>query len=108
MSIIVYGDHGIVTRAPPRYTGDVAFDGDYYIAGSAPDGLASIDGVPGRVEIYLIDRNTMRAVRKAWSDRVTGEYKIDAISERVWMVLGVDPTGEHNAVVMDHITPAEE
>ena len=85
-----------------------------FIAGTAPDGLATVDGAPARITVRLyrsVGGGNTPAFEFAGQVRsaADGTYRLNGLrADAKYMVIGHDPTGEHNAVVMDHITPATE
>lgn len=76
-----------------------------YIAGESPDGLVTLNSVPGRAEVNLFDEATDTRMRSTLS-APNGRYQFDALDPGVtYYVLGKDLTGTYNHVVMGRIAP---
>jgi hypothetical protein len=78
----------------------VCFFGDGFIAGKV-----TIDGIPARRRVRVLDALTGYVVAEVWS-APDGRYRFDAILlSRAYVVLAQDHERQFNAVVADQITP---
>lgn len=78
--------------------------GNYYVAGEAPDGIVTIDGIPASRIVRLVDRRTGIPVRQTMS-AADGTYRFEYIrGDRQWTVIGIDQYEQENAVIADLIT----
>ncbi len=70
-------------------------------------GVVTVDGLPAKRLITVVDRLTMTLVTARWSDQVTGAWEIAGLAEypeRSLLVLALDSTGNYNAEVADYIS----
>jgi hypothetical protein len=85
---------------------DRRYAGRGFVAGIAP-GVLTVDGLPARRTIRLIDRGTGRLARQTASAD-DGSYRFDWVREdpQFWQLVAMDDQSEHNAVIADLITAA--
>jgi len=59
---------------------------------------------PVRRRVLLLEAESLRVRRAAWSDPTTGAYEFTGLAESAeWLVLGLDQTATHNATVKDRV-----
>lgn len=76
-----------------------------FIAGTAPNGLATINDAPASVEIDLFDRATRQWLRRTWS-RQDGTYRFNGLATSLHLNLtGRDPSRTWQDVIVGDIQP---
>lgn len=76
-----------------------------FIAGEAPDGIVTIDNVPGRAQIDVLLRNPPTWVRRTISND-DGTYRIVGLSiDRQYDVIGRDMGGVFGDVIVSRVVP---
>lgn len=59
---------------------------------------------PARRQVLLLEAESLRVRRAAWSDPTTGDYAFSDLADgREWLVLGLDQTATHNATIKDRV-----
>ena len=86
--------------------------GNGYIAGEAPDGIVTLDSVPGRAVLDLFVRTTNLWIRREVS-RLDGTYRFDALPLGVlYDIIGRDITDTWGDVIVSRVeayaAPARE
>jgi hypothetical protein len=70
-------------------------------------GVVTIDGIPAKRQIVVLENKTYSPVASTMSSAATGEWKITHISEypiRGLLVIAKDNTGDYNSEIADHIS----
>ena len=95
MSVALVRRSAVAIRAP----------GLGYIAGEAPEGLATFDNVPGRAVIDLLRRSDHAWLRRTISAD-NGTYRFDGLTLDVpFNVLGRDPSETFGDVIVSRVLP---
>lgn len=80
------------------------FTGKGYFAGMG-SGIVTVDGVPARRRIYLMDCGTMRFVRGTWS-AADGSYRLSHLDpDRLYLLMARDHNGQFEPVAYDFLRP---
>lgn len=81
------------------------FGGLGYIAGTAPNGLVTVNGVPSGREIELRHRISRQVVAVSLS-HPDGTYRFDRVSiNETFDVIGRDWSGTYNDVIVSRVKP---
>lgn len=70
-------------------------------------GIITVDGVPAKRLVVVIDRTTFVLLAATVSDENTGAWEIAGIPEypeRSLLVIALDNTGNYNAEIFDYIS----
>ena len=70
-------------------------------------GTVTVDGIPSKRDIFVIDRMSLSYVAGTKSDTVTGEWEITGLPEYPegsLIVLALDNTATYNAEVADYVS----
>jgi hypothetical protein len=70
-------------------------------------GIVTVDGLPAKRVIAVIDRQTMVFIAFTVSDATTGKWEIIGLppkAEKSLTVIALDNTGNYNAEVADYIS----
>lgn len=96
MALIVLGTGALVVIANPALG---------YIAGESPDGIVTLDSVPGVAVVDLLVRATNLWIRREVS-RLDGTYRFDALPLGVqYDVIGRDITDTWGDVIVSRVQP---
>lgn len=101
----------MASKIIPLFYSRSLFAGDGYIAGELPDGLVTVNAVPGKRELEVRLRITRQVVAWGFSNH-DGTYAFhnlrrgsDAVPE-LYDVIGRDWSATYNDVIVSRVRPA--